>query len=198
MLRQPLVECGGLAAAFEPAAPLSYPRGASCILRRPLGHSVLCPIKNFLATCTSSVPPLSCAHRIPLVSYAVTVAQPTFPTRNCFSPLAVFPRRFPVTPFSSSACGLFFSLAALFQTPILCFQSFADSLRKTPGGMGSCASAVHESQATNHESRKFCRPFVFMVLQIAFPASSFVSQSSALPPGCHPLNIYFRSSRTQR
>jgi hypothetical protein len=25
-----------------------------------------------------------------------------------------------------------------------------------------------------------------MVLQIAFPASPFLSQSSALPPGCHP------------
>jgi hypothetical protein len=29
----------------------------------------------------------------------------------------------------------------------------------------------------------FCRPFVFMVLRIAFPATPLVSQSSALPPG---------------
>src|SRR5882762_11774343 len=33
--------------------------------------------KNFLATCTSSVPTLSCAQQIPRVSYAVTVTQPT-------------------------------------------------------------------------------------------------------------------------
>src|SRR6266478_3081951 len=33
--------------------------------------------RNFLATCTSSVPTLSCAQQIPLVSFAVTVTKPT-------------------------------------------------------------------------------------------------------------------------
>ena len=32
----------------------------------------------------------------------------------------------------------------------------------------------------------FCRPFVFMVLRIAFPATPFISQPSELPPGCAP------------
>src|SRR5882762_10869665 len=33
--------------------------------------------RNFLATCTSSVPTLSCAQQIPLVSFAVIVTKPT-------------------------------------------------------------------------------------------------------------------------
>jgi hypothetical protein len=78
------------------------------------------------------------------------------------------------------------------------FSTVCRLFSQNTGGMGTCASAVHKSQATNHESRRFCWPFVFMVLQIAFPASPFLSQSSALPPGVTPLNIYFRSSRTQR
>jgi hypothetical protein len=31
-----------------------------------------------------------------------------------------------------------------------------------------------------------CRPFVFMVLRIAFPAGPLYSKTSALPPGCAP------------
>jgi len=38
-------------------------------------------------------------------------------------------------------CALFISLAALFSTPVLCFQSFAHSLTKTPGG-GVCVSRL--------------------------------------------------------
>jgi hypothetical protein len=38
----------------------------------------------------------------------------------------------------SFSCTLFISLAPLFSTPALCFQSFAHSLTKTPRGMGVC------------------------------------------------------------
>src|SRR5437868_10971993 len=50
MLRQPFVECGGLAAAFEPAAPLSYPRGASRISAQAPGpfSALALPHQNFL------------------------------------------------------------------------------------------------------------------------------------------------------
>src|SRR5437868_2580518 len=105
MLRQPFVDCGGLvnpeprrAAAFKPAAsPWIRAKALIFCADAPLPLGALGPPpltsplhspKNFLATCTSSVPPLSCAHLIPLVSYAVTATQPYFPTRNCFSRLA--------------------------------------------------------------------------------------------------------------
>ena len=38
-----------------------------------------------------------------------------------------------LSPSLSINCGLLFSLAALFRTPILCFQHFADSFAKTGG-----------------------------------------------------------------
>jgi hypothetical protein len=37
-------------------------------------------------------------------------------------------------PVVSAACGLLFSLASLFRTPILCFQQLADSFPKNRGG----------------------------------------------------------------
>jgi hypothetical protein len=39
-------------------------------------------------------------------------------------------------PFVSNTCGLFFPLAALFCIRSLCFQQFADSFAKYPGGGG--------------------------------------------------------------
>src|SRR6266478_3546939 len=39
-----------------------------------------------------------------------------------------------VNSFVSNSCALFFSLAALFHTCSLCFQWFADSFAKYPGG----------------------------------------------------------------
>jgi len=80
-----------------------------------------------------------------------------------------------------------FSLLPLFfRTPILCLQSLADSFCKNTGVWGrlySCHSPVscHACRIT-----QLCASFVFMVLQIAFPASPFLSQSSALPSGVTP------------
>jgi hypothetical protein len=66
------------------------------------------------------------------------------PFRSSFSPQpGVFSRRFNfsgqprrVSHAVSCYCALLNSLAALFATPILCFQWLAASFRKTPRGMG--------------------------------------------------------------
>src|SRR6266851_9281801 len=39
----------------------------------------------------------------------------------------------PLSPLFPSACALLNSLAALFPTPVLCFQQLPHSFRKTPG-----------------------------------------------------------------
>ena len=139
-------------AAFEASAPSSRRRPSTVTVvtmrlgaRRTASRAIP---KNFLATCTSSVPPLSCSKLIMLVAYAVTVAQPSFDACNYFSPLAAFPDAPPAISLISSACGLFFSLGSLFRTPILCFQSFANSFAKHRGCgyLRSCCS-----RATGHE-----------------------------------------------
>src|SRR5216684_7766835 len=45
----------------------------------------------------------------------------------------------PLSHFRTITCGLLHSLVALFSTPILYFQSLADSFRKTPGGVWGVA-----------------------------------------------------------
>src|SRR5882762_9672018 len=40
----------------------------------------------------------------------------------------------PANPVFSDSCGLFFSLGALFDVRLVCFQYLADSFCKTPGG----------------------------------------------------------------
>jgi hypothetical protein len=73
--------------------------------------------------------------------------------------------------FSSRSDPLFSIACALFD-------------QNTRGGIPSHASVrpISASSVSLRQSQP-CRPFVFMVLRIAFPASPFVSQSSALPPG---------------
>src|SRR5882762_5172979 len=189
MLRQPFVECGCLAAAFESAARLSSSREPlySCVVpiaattvgifvfisQNFLGHlHLICPSAQL---CSANPAGIVCRDRHP------TNVSP----RNSVLLSRHAKHRCPVIPVLSMACALFFSLAPLFCIPILCFQSLADSFCKTPGYGGVSALAIHESPVTNHGSQ-LCAPFVFMVLQIVFPTSSFLSQSSALPPGCHP------------
>jgi len=78
----------------------------------------------------------------------------------------------PANPLFSHSCGLFFSLGALFDAPLVCFQQLADSFCKIPGvGVAlqhlsalcacpfcSCVSAL--------SLPFFCRPFIFIRLQI--------------------------------
>ncbi len=47
------------------------------------------------------------------------------------------PPQLPLSPFPAISCALLNSLAALFRAPALCFQCFAHSFPKTPGGCGS-------------------------------------------------------------
>src|SRR6266853_3857548 len=51
-----------------------------------------------------------------------------------------------VNPFISNTCGLFFSLAALFHSRSLCFQWFADSFAKYPGGGGIQTALGHRDR----------------------------------------------------
>ena len=140
-----------------------------------------------MATCTSSVPPPSCTEQIPLVSYAVIVTEPSFTTRNWFSPPAPFTGHSPVTPFLPSACGLFFSLAALFRAPVLCFQSFVDSLRKTPGVWVSprLPFTSHRSPIAGHAN--FAGPLFSWSYKLLFPQALCFHNHLRCPP-VSPLN----------
>src|SRR5258705_2296740 len=78
----------------------------------------------------------------------------------------------PANPVFSHSCGLFFSLGALFDVPLVCFQQLADSFCTIPGvGVAlqhlsalcacpfcSCVSAL--------SLPFFCRPFIFIRSQI--------------------------------
>src|SRR5260221_5419838 len=46
-----------------------------------------------------------------------------------------------LSSYKSTACALLNSLASLFATPSLCFQSFADSFAKI-GGVGGCPAPL--------------------------------------------------------
>jgi len=76
------------------------------------------------------------------------------------------------------SCTFFSRLDPLFSIACALFDL------NTRGGIPSHASVSVPSVPL--WQTQFCRPFVFMVLRIAFPASPSVSQSSALPPGCVP------------
>src|SRR5260370_14027934 len=70
--------------------------------------------------------------RLAASSFALPLAlYPTnSPLRNSFT------SQLPLSPFPPISCRLLKSLASLFRTLILCFQCFAASFSKTPGGWG--------------------------------------------------------------
>ena len=88
------------------------------------------------------------------------------------------------SPVLSCACALFISLCALFRTPILCFQSFADSFAKTPGW--GVPAVPHHRHQTN-DLPKMVRPLctlcfggdssLFRVERARIWASKFVHRS---------------------
>jgi|ERR1700719_2665740 len=115
----------------------------------------------------------------------------------------------PLSADAAIACSLLNSLACLFATPLLCFQSLAASFAKI-GGMGVlCAflaarllpSALREGQlhfCSHLFSRTYkslpapCPPtplFIFSHLRIPWRASPFFSHRYKLP-GCHPLKAF--------
>jgi hypothetical protein len=105
--------------------------------------------------------------------------------------LIFFPRR-SLTLDPSASCGLLNSLVAFFALPALCFQRLADSFAKTTSFFANplCASSVLSTPSLPGASKgalsfhtSICSPFVFTTLRIAFPATPFFSQPSALPRG---------------
>lgn len=107
----------------------------------------------------------------------------------------------PRSSISSIACTLLNSLAAFFATPLLCFQSLANSFAKTPG-VGVPRMVLRDSARifllTTHHSPLFpvfsyqqltscASPSIyqhvplFMHLRIPFSANSFFSHRYKLP-----------------
>src|SRR6266404_1712957 len=122
---------------MPPRIPCPIGPGPALSPRRQLQPD---PLLELSATCTYSVPLLSCSWLTSLVFYGMRFAQPSPPTR--FSRLPRSVGSLPVClPVRGAACILI---------------------------------------------KGFCSPFVFMVLQIAFPATPLYSQRSALPPGWPP------------
>jgi len=103
------------------------------------------------------------------------------------------PRHLPtnLTPFLRCACSL---LPLFLRVRPFVFNSLQPLLPKT-GGWGYLAQLVFDVCAA---MLNFCQPFVFMVLQIAFPATPFLSQTSALPPGVYPSRSKFPNQESSR
>jgi hypothetical protein len=112
----------------------------------------------------------------------VTIAQSSLATRNCLSLVFTFSDRSFVTPFISSACGLFFSLGSLFHPPILCFQSFADSFAKTPGVWGYLGGTLPPRAII------LGRRLLFMLLKSLFPEVFYIHIYTKRPSVSHPPN----------
>ena len=80
----------------------------------------------------------------------------------------------PLSAHASIACSLLNSLASLFATPSLYFQSFADSFVKTPGGGVPCANfpPLVYPERSSRGATPFLLAFVFKNLQIPPSISS--------------------------
>src|SRR5258708_209559 len=81
----------------------------------------------------------NCFSRNPFIFKNICVAPPECAPQSRLSEqqLRRLADHAPLSSSLSSNCALLFSLAALFRTPILCFQQLADSLRKNRGGGGT-------------------------------------------------------------
>jgi hypothetical protein len=104
----------------------------------------------------------------------------------------------PLSAHASIACSLLNSLASLFATPSLYFQSFEDSFVKTPGGGGAVTSSSQTPFLLAFVFKNLqiplraCPPkplLIFSHLQIPWRANSFFSHRYKLP-GCHPLKAF--------
>jgi hypothetical protein len=115
---------------------------------------------------------------------------------------------------ASITCRLLKSLAALFPSRFLYFQSFAASFRKTPGGVGYCVPLRHlrvlrvsalsfavlesvlvfKKLQVAPSTPSICIPRVFMHLQILFFATRVFSKTSALPPSFSLFPVFSDSS----
>jgi len=116
----------------------------------------------------------------------------------------------PLSAHASIACSLLNSLASLFATPSLYFQSFADSFAKTPGVGGAVykllaapllLAFVFKNLQIPLRARPPAALFIFMHLQIPWRANFFFSHRyksagcavlgrTSGTPGCHPLKAF--------
>jgi hypothetical protein len=118
---------------------------------------------TFLATCTSSVPTLSCAQQIPQVSYAVTVTQPPSVPTFLSHTRATQSIALPLFLSFQWLADSFSLLPLFFASPPFVFNRLHTLSAKHRGWgyLRSCHSRVrcHKSRVT-----QLCAPFVFMVL----------------------------------
>jgi hypothetical protein len=104
---------------------------------------------------------------------------------------------------------LFLSLRS-FRRPPRLFSIACGLFVQNTGGVGASVTSPLSAPACSCRRVSalsfafFCHAFVFMALQIAFPATPFFCETSALPPGCgvraplRTLSIVFNSSHQLR
>jgi len=138
----------------------------------PCARPALCPIpkhQNSINVLTTSIicPIIACEY---LPDHRFTNAPPQqhpssdlLRLRNFLYPLSL-----------QSVCALLNALAALFRTPVLCFQCFAHSFHKTPGGVG-----LPLPQSTQSKDQNDTKITQFRLHSRAMPASH--SHRSPMP-----------------
>jgi hypothetical protein len=149
--------------------------------------------KNFLATGTSSVPTLSCAQQIPLVSFAVTVTQPTSVPAILSHTRATQSITLPLFLSFQWLAHSFSLLPLFFASPSFVFNRLQTLSAKHRGyGVPPLLPFTsHQSQITNHPTLcPLCfhgltncfsrKPFAFTIICVA-PAGV----TSASAPACH-------------
>jgi hypothetical protein len=97
----------------------------------------------------------NCFSRKPFIIKNICVAPPGVPpNRSSEAQLRRLADHAHLSPSLSTNCALLFSLAALFRTPILCFQYFADSFCKS----GGWEYPFYSSLRFNPVLRVLCKP----------------------------------------
>jgi hypothetical protein len=123
---------------------LSVPCAASFETRHSLSSNSArpCDLHSKTLLVDTPVRPLSCSSSAGTGSFFIMGVNNSLDKRYTYMITSVMlARQIPLldtlpttlTPLPGYSCALFNSLAALFRTPVLCFQSFAHSLTKTPG-----------------------------------------------------------------
>src|SRR5882762_460023 len=138
--------------------------------------------RNFLATCTSSVPTLSCAQQIPLVSFAVIVTKPTSVPAIVSHTRATESIALPLFLSFQRLAHSFSLLPLFFASPSFVFNRL-QTLSAKHRGWGISALAIHESRVSNHESRNFVPPLFSWSYKLLFPQALPFHNHLRCPPG---------------
>jgi hypothetical protein len=151
--------------------------------------------RDFLATCTSSVPALSCAQHIPLVSFAVIVTKPTSVPAILSHTRSTQSITLPLFLSFQRLADSFSLLPLFFAFPSFLFNRL-QTLSAKHRGYGVSTHAIHESPVTNYESHNFVPPLFSWPYKLLFPQALSFHNHLRCPPGVAPSSS--RSSRTQR